>query len=73
MADVFASADMQHPSALMRAQTGGSVPLFTRNRLCVLAQPQVVITTETVLRPDIRLGTSPPQAAPPGAYAWALV
>jgi len=75
-ADVFASADMQHPRTLMRAGKGGPVPLFIRNRLCVLAQPSVRITTETVLetllRPDIRLGTSTPQADPSGDYAWAL-
>src|SRR5262247_2950409 len=75
-ADVFASADIQHPRTLMQAGKGGPVPVFIRNRLCVLAQPQVVITSETVLetllRPDIRLGTSTPQADPSGDYAWAL-
>jgi len=63
--DVFASADMQHPRTLMQAGKGGPVPVFIRNRLCVLAQPSVRITPETVLetllRPDIRLGTSTPQ------------
>ena len=75
-ADVFASADIQHPRTLMQAGKGGPVPVFIRNRLCVLAQPSVRITTETVLetllRPDIRLGTSTPQADPSGDYAWAL-
>jgi len=58
------------------AGKGGPVPLFIRNRLCVLAQPQVASTTETVLktllRPDIWLGTSTPQADPSGDYAWVL-
>jgi ABC-type molybdate transport system substrate-binding protein len=76
MADVFASADKQHPTRLMRAGRGGPVPVFIRNRLCVLAQPHVVMTSETVLetllRPDIQLGTSPPQADPSGDYAWEL-
>jgi len=75
-ADVFASADMQHPTTLMHAGQGGPVPVFIRNRLCVLAQPHVVISPETVLetllRPDVRLGTSTPQADPSGDYAWAL-
>ena len=76
MADVFASADMQHPTILMRAGKGGPVPVFIRNRLCVLAQPHVVITSETVLdtllRSDVRLGTSTPHADPSGDYAWEL-
>jgi hypothetical protein len=46
------------------------------HRLCVLAQPHVVITSEsvleTLLRPDIRLGTSTPQPDPSGDYAWEL-
>jgi molybdate transport system substrate-binding protein len=75
-ADVFASADMQHPTLLMRAGRGGPVPVFIRNRLCALAQPHVVMSPETVLetilRPDIRLGTSTPQADPSGDYAWEL-
>ena len=76
MVDVFASADMQHPTLLMHAGKGGPVSVFIRNRLCALAQPDVVITSETVLdtilRPDIRLGTSTPQADPSGDYAWEL-
>ena len=76
MADVFASADMQHPTSLMRAERGGPVSVFIHNRLCILAQPHVVMTSETVLdtllRPDIRLGTSTPQADASGDYAWEL-
>src|SRR5262249_25390693 len=76
MVDVFASADIQHPTLLRRAGKGGPVPVFIRNRLCVLAQPDVVMTSETVLdtllRPDIRLGTSTPHADPSGDYAWEL-
>jgi len=76
MVDVFASADMQHPTILMQAGKGSPVPIFIRNRLCVLAQPHVVMTSETVLdtllRPDVRLGTSTPQADPSGDYTWEL-
>jgi ABC-type molybdate transport system substrate-binding protein len=32
----------------------------------------VIEALETLLRPDIRLGTSTPQADPSGDYAWAL-
>jgi hypothetical protein len=51
MADVFASADMQHPITLMQAGKGRPVAVFMRNWLCALAQPHVVMTPATV--PDI--------------------
>jgi molybdate transport system substrate-binding protein len=73
-ADVFASANMQHPQALMAAGWGGPVALFARNRLCALAQPEVKVASATlldvVLDPDVRLGTSTPKADPSGDYAW---
>jgi hypothetical protein len=46
------------------------------NALCALAAPQVDATPETLLatllRADIRVGTSTPRADPSGDYAWAL-
>ena len=33
-ADVFASANMEHPQALSAAKKSGPVPLFARNRQC---------------------------------------
>jgi molybdate transport system substrate-binding protein len=73
-ADVFASANMQHPDALMAAGWGGPVALFARNRLCALAQAKLDLSPATllavILDPDLRLGTSTPKADPSGDYAW---
>src|SRR5262249_38892234 len=38
-ADVFASANMEHPQALASARKSGPVVLFARNKLCALARP----------------------------------
>src|SRR6516165_12762659 len=59
-ADVFASADMQHPRTLMQAGKGGPVPVFIRNRLCVLAQPSVRVTPETVLETALIMASATP-------------
>ena len=73
-ADVFASADMTHPAKLEAAGWGGPVKLFARNRLCVLAQPELEVTAGTLLtillNEKIRVGTSTPKADPSGDYAW---
>lgn len=73
-ADVFASANMEHPRALAAAGRGGPVVLFARNRLCALVRPGLEATTATLaermLDPQIRLGTSTPKADPSGDYAW---
>jgi molybdate transport system substrate-binding protein len=73
-ADLFASANLQHPDALMAAGWGGPVALFARNRLCALAQPKLDVSPatllEVILDPDVRLGTSTPKADPSGDYAW---
>lgn len=50
--------------------------LFARNQLCVLVQPELDVSSETLLdallRPDMHVGTSTPKADPSGDYAWAL-
>jgi molybdate transport system substrate-binding protein len=75
-ADVFASADMDHPEKLASSGWGGPVVLFARNQLCALAQPAVGVTTDnlvdTLLNNTIRVGTSTPKADPSGDYAWEL-
>jgi molybdate transport system substrate-binding protein len=38
-ADVFASANIDHPQALARTGKSGPVVLFARNRLCALVRP----------------------------------
>jgi ABC-type molybdate transport system substrate-binding protein len=75
-ADVFASADMEHPRMLEAAGRAGRVRCFARNVLCVLVRPGLDVDADTLLeamrRPDIRLGTSTPGADPSGDYAWRL-
>src|SRR5262245_41985596 len=73
-ADVFASANMEHPQALASARKSGQVVLFARNRLCALARPGVAVDAATLLDrmldPTVKLGTSTPRADPSGDYAW---
>ncbi|MES2613419.1 MAG: molybdate ABC transporter substrate-binding protein [Pseudomonadota bacterium] len=75
-AQVFASADTQHPARLA-ARGGWQAPeVFVRNGLCALAGERVQVASPTLLatllRPDIRVGTSTPIADPSGDYAWEL-
>jgi molybdate transport system substrate-binding protein len=76
VADVFASANLEHPEELARAGRAGPVKRFARNSLCALVRPGVDVTTDTLadrmLDPAVRLGTSTPGADPSGDYAWAL-
>jgi molybdate transport system substrate-binding protein len=73
-AEVFASANMEHPRALAAAGKSGPVVLFARNRLCALARPGLALTPASVLDrmldPGVKLGTSTPRADPSGDYAW---
>lgn len=75
-AQVFASADMDHPLRLAQAGGWEAPRVFALNQMCVLAAPAVAarpeILLETMLRPEVRLGTSTPKADPSGDYAWAL-
>lgn len=74
-AEVFASANMEHPRALAQAGLSGPAVLFARNRLCGLARPGLDVSTGTLLDrmldPQVKLGTSTPRADPSGDYAWA--
>ncbi len=75
-AQVFASADTDHPQRLA-ARGGWQTPtVFTRNALCALTSEQVSATPDTLLatllRADVRVGTSTPRADPSGDYAWEL-
>jgi len=73
-AEVFASANMEHPQALATAGKSGPVVLFARNRLCALVRPGLAVESATILDrmldPSVRLGTSTPRADPSGDYAW---
>ncbi len=75
-ADVFASANMEHPQALSSSGKSGAVRMFARNQLCALARPQAGATSanllDRMLDPGVKLGTSTPKADPSGDYAWKL-
>ncbi|PZW42303.1 molybdenum ABC transporter molybdate-binding protein [Humitalea rosea] len=74
-AEVFASANMEHPEALGR-ERGRPTVLFARNRLCAIARSGLAVTSETLLDrmldPAVKLGISTPRADPSGDYAFAL-
>jgi molybdenum ABC transporter molybdate-binding protein len=73
-ADVFASANMEHPQALHDEKKSGSVSRFARNTLCALVKPGLKIDSasllDRMLDPGIKLGTSTPKADPSGDYAF---
>src|SRR5262249_41356278 len=73
-AEVFASANMEHPQALPTAGKSGPVVLFARNRLCALVRPGLAVDSATILDrmldANVKLGTSTPRADPSGDYAW---
>src|SRR5262245_14243703 len=43
-AEVFTSANMEHPQALHSEKRSGPVVLFARNRMCALAKPGLPVT-----------------------------
>jgi molybdenum ABC transporter molybdate-binding protein len=73
-AEVFASANMEHPQSLASAKRSGPVVLFARNRLCALVRPGLDVASasllDRMLDPQLKLGTSTPKADPSGDYAW---
>lgn len=73
-AQVFASANMEHPASLAKAGKAGPVSRFARNTLCALVRPGLDVTSETLLArmldPAVKLGTSTPKADPSGDYAF---
>lgn len=75
-AQVFASADTNHPQRLAQAGGWGAPRVFARNLMCALAAPPVTATPDTLLdtllQPAVRVGTSTPKADPSGDYAWEL-
>jgi molybdate transport system substrate-binding protein len=73
-AEVFASANMEHPQALAKAGKSGPTVLFARNRLCALVRPGLAVDASSLLDrmldPQVKLATSTPKADPSGDYAW---
>lgn len=75
-ADLFASANMDHPRALNRSNRSGPVFRFARNSLCALVRPGLdvdpAILIACMLDPTLKLGTSTPNSDPSGDYAFAV-
>lgn len=73
-ADVFASANMEHPQSLVRSGIACSTRPFATNRMCVLARPGIDLESngllDRMLDPALKLGTSTPGSDPAGDYAW---
>src|SRR5262245_6255104 len=73
-ADVFASANMEHPQALHNEKKSGPVIRFARNAVCALVRPGLKVDSanllERMLDPTIKVGTSTPKADPSGDYAF---
>ncbi len=75
-AQVFASADTDHPQRLAVAGAWRAPTVFVRNQLCALTQGGLNVSSaallDVMLQPNVRLATSTPMADPSGDYAWAL-
>jgi molybdate transport system substrate-binding protein len=73
-AEVFASANMEHPLALSKSGRSGPVALFARNRMCALVRPSLAVEPASLLarmmETQVKLATSTPTADPSGDYAW---
>jgi len=72
-AEVFASANMEHPRALHDMGRSGPVVRFARNKMCALAHPLLKVDGANLLTrmldPAVKLGISTPKADPSGDYA----
>ena len=75
-ADLFLSANLDHPRRLVEIGRASMMAPFVRNQLCVVAEKSLGITSanmlEKLLDPKVRLATSTPVADPGGDYAWAM-
>jgi molybdate transport system substrate-binding protein len=75
-ADVFVSANMEHPERLTAEHKSTATVVFARNSVCLAARPSLGMTSanllDRLLDPKVRIGTSTPKADPGGDYAWAL-
>ena len=73
-ADVFASANMEHPQDLHDKKKSGPVVRFARNKLCALVRPGMKVDSgsllDRMLDPNVKLGTATPKADPSGDYAF---
>ena len=74
--DVFASANLPHAQALTDAGVSGPSVMFARNALCIVTDAGSPLDTgnlvDTLLKPDVGIGTSTPVADPAGDYTWEM-
>lgn len=74
--DIFASAALPHAQTLTDAGISGPSVMFVRNALCVVTEASRPLDTgnliETLLNPEIRIGTSTPVSDPAGDYTWEM-
>lgn len=74
--DLFASANVAHPQALLQKGVARSVEVFASNSLCLTARSAVLRDGDDWLslltRPDLRLATSTAGCDPSGDYTQAL-
>jgi molybdate transport system substrate-binding protein len=74
--DVFASAALPHAQALTDAGISGPSIMFARNALCAVTTADRALKSEnlaeTLLKPEIRFGTSTPISDPAGDYTWEM-
>ncbi|MCO5089761.1 substrate-binding domain-containing protein [Bosea sp. (in: a-proteobacteria)] len=72
-AQVFASANMEHPRRLFEAGRYGEPVCFARNEICALVRRDLAIgpagLVDAMLDPELVLATSTPGADPSGDYA----
>lgn len=75
-AQLFASADTEHPQRLAARGGWQTASVFVRNGLCALTSEKIDATPatllDTLLRPAVRVGASTPKSDPSGDYTWAL-
>jgi molybdate transport system substrate-binding protein len=74
--DVFASANLPHAQALTDAGVSGPSVMFAKNALCIVTDAGNPLDTgnlaDTLLKPDIKIGTSTPVVDPAGDYTWEM-
>ena len=74
-ADLYLSANMDHPRKLVEDGRASVVIPFARNRLCVISKKGLGMTQanmlDLILAPSTRVATSTPIVDPGGDYTWA--
>lgn len=74
--DFFASANRQHPEALLAQHRAIQIGIFAANTLCLTVRRDIVTHDadwlSILMREDLRLATSTPQSDPSGDYTWQL-